>query len=116
MSRVFEALTKASLEREAIWKNANKEPVRHANPTDPAQLRTITYGNIASGTEWSAGPNVKNSEIPASSLPSAIAPQSWRERLEGLFFGWDLRRYSTNPSVALKEGSPRSEQYKILSE
>jgi protein-tyrosine kinase len=116
MSRVFEALTKASHERETIWKNANKELGRQASPIDPAQLRTITSGNIGPRTEWSADPNDKSSESLALSPPSAIAPQSWRERLEGLFFGCDRRRYSTDIIIALQEESSRSEQYKILRE
>ena len=116
MSRVFEALTKASHERETGRKNANKEPGRHANPIAPVTSQAITFGNIASVTEWSTGPNSKPNEVPALSPPSPIARQSWRERLEEVFFGWDLRRYSTHPIVALKEESPGSEQYKRLRE
>jgi protein-tyrosine kinase len=116
MSRVFEALTKASHERESGRKNANKESGRDANPIEPATPQAITFGNITSGTEWSIGRNGKHSEVPASSVPSPIATQSWRERLEQLFFDWDLRRYWTRPIVALQGESPGSEQYKILRE
>jgi capsular exopolysaccharide synthesis family protein len=42
--------------------------------------------------------------------------KTWRERIEELFFGWDLGRYATHPIVALEEESPASEQYKILRE
>ncbi|MBI4528314.1 MAG: polysaccharide biosynthesis tyrosine autokinase [Deltaproteobacteria bacterium] len=42
--------------------------------------------------------------------------KSWRERLEELFFGWDLRRYKNYPLVVLEEGAPAAEQYKILRE
>ncbi|HMF50179.1 MAG TPA: polysaccharide biosynthesis tyrosine autokinase [Candidatus Saccharimonadales bacterium] len=45
-----------------------------------------------------------------------MVPKSWRERIEELFFGWDLRRYATHPIVALEEESPAAEQYKILRE
>jgi capsular exopolysaccharide synthesis family protein len=44
------------------------------------------------------------------------ATMSWREKLEELFFGWDLRRYSSYPIVALEKESPAAEQYKILRE
>jgi capsular exopolysaccharide synthesis family protein len=36
--------------------------------------------------------------------------------LEELFFGWDLRRYSSYPIAALEKESPAAEQYKILRE
>jgi capsular exopolysaccharide synthesis family protein len=50
-------------------------------------------------------------------LPKFLgAPKSWRERIEEMFFGWDLGRYETHPIVVLEEESTISEQYKILRE
>ena len=42
--------------------------------------------------------------------------RSWREKLEEIIFGWDLRRYTKYPIVAVDKDSPAAEQYKILRE
>jgi protein-tyrosine kinase len=102
MSRVFEALTKASHEREQQAGKISAEP------------EIVPLENLRANHDWSLGANgVDRPKLVP--LPSS-APKTWRERIEELFFGWDLRRYATHPIVALEEESPASEQYKILRE
>jgi capsular exopolysaccharide synthesis family protein len=109
MSRVFEALTKASHERE---RQLEKGPI--ALKADTAE--DVATGDTARVQEWSLGQNGTD-HVPPPALPKpSLAPKSWRERIEELFFGWDLRRYATHPIVALDEESAASEQYKILRE
>ena len=109
MSRVFEALTKASHERGRQPEKSSNEPIIEV--TEP-----VSTENKPSSPAWSLGQN--GIEHPMSlPLPRVAIPQkSWRERVEELFFGWDLRRYATHPIIALEEESPASEQYKILRE
>jgi non-specific protein-tyrosine kinase len=109
MSRVFEALSKASHERERQAESSVKDDV-YAVP-EPALL-----ADPAPKSDWVAEPNGKFDDDSVH-LPKALgAPQTWRERLQELFFGWDLRRYETHPIVVLEEESAISEQYKILRE
>lgn len=94
MSKVFEALEKASKEnREVIvnYGNGSRLPVSGDAPAT------------------SVGQNGKN----GSAAPFG---RSWRERAEELLFGRDLRNYESYPIVALEKGSPAGEQYKILRE
>lgn len=115
MSRVFEALTKASEEkkRQADTPHGEREPV----VTEAIPLETP-----GPNLEWhlgpngNQGPNGKHHEIPRPLLAKTAVPKSWRERVEELFFGWDLRRYGSYPIVTLEKDSPVSEQYKILRE
>jgi protein-tyrosine kinase len=111
MSRVFEALTKASYEKqqptEVVTDGGDSEE------KDPSSVESPSLNS-----EWSLGHNGNGKErtIPDASPRISVASKSWRERVEELFFGWDLRRYATHPIVALEEESPASEQYKILRE
>ena len=109
MSRVFEALSKASHERERQAENSLQDSV-HA-PHD-----TVVVEGALPQREWPAEQNGKYDDGGAHPLKSINAPQTWRERLQELFFGWDLRRYETHPIVVLEEESAISEQYKILRE
>lgn len=104
MSRVFEALTKASHERARQSENAPSEP------------EIILSESLPLKPDWSLGHNGIDHPKSVTLPRPMIAPKSWRERIEELFFGWDLRRYATHPIVALEEESPASEQYKILRE
>ncbi len=95
MSRVFEALEKASKENKAtISRVPVGQPLLKENPPKAT----------------SPGPN--GTSAPVAAVPS----KSWRERAEELLFGWDLRSYDNHPIVALEKGSPAAEQYKILRE
>jgi capsular exopolysaccharide synthesis family protein len=108
MSRVFEALTRASLER---------EQQTHSPATESAYSSLQSVGEESlSKNEWLTDHHNKGDDD-LIQLPKSIgAPLSWRERLEEIFFGWDLRRYETHPIVVLEEESAISEQYKILRE
>ena len=114
MSRVFEALTKASHEKE-------RQPEAEASATDPDADEGMVLESVPSGTaDWSITPNGHNNghnhEIPGPLAGATNGSRSWREKIEELVFGWDLGRYATHPIVALEEESPASEQYKILRE
>ena len=109
MSRVFEALTKASQERERRADSSNNDLV-HAIPD------TVPADGGSQKTDFPSERRRKTEEVRVSLPKSVGSPKSWRERLEELFFGWDLRRYETHPIVVLEEESAISEQYKILRE
>jgi protein-tyrosine kinase len=109
MSRVFEALTKANLEKERPTDNPTRD-------LDQGFGGDSAFENVSSHPAWAMGHNGHTYEAPAPLPRPAIVSKSWSERLEEIFFGWDLRRYATHPIVALDEESPASEQYKILRE
>jgi protein-tyrosine kinase len=104
MSRVFEALIKASDE-----KNREPEPYEHDS-------RKGNNGFTRRDDVVVPERNGHDQEAAASLMISSNGGRSWRERIEELVFGWDLSRYATYPIVALEKGSPASEQYKILRE
>jgi len=109
MSRVFEALTKASHERERQAASPMNDSVHTAHDA-------VVVDDALPQSEWPAEQNGKCGDDRAH-LPMTLGvPQTWRERLQELIFGWDLRRYETHPIVVLEEESAISEQYKILRE
>jgi len=123
MSRVFEALTKASHEKEhGAASGAAQETA--AGPAEPLIIPVegrpeipISSNSVASEPQWEIERNGKaDGQAGGLIARPGAAPRTWRERLEELLFGWDLRRYSTHPIIALEEDSPASEQYKILRE
>ena len=94
MSRVFEALEKAS-------KESHQDVVKSAD--EPVALAEKSSQRAA------FKPNGKNGSV-------AGLGRSWREKAEEFLFGRDLRSYESFPIVALEKGSPAAEQYKILRE
>ncbi len=112
MSRVFEALTKATQER-AGGVEAEETALKPA-----ADARRTHGGGLTelADVEVFNARNGKPTQMPAPVAGKAAVSKSWREKLEELFFGWDLRRYSTHPIIAIQEESPAAEQYKILRE
>lgn len=109
MSRVFDALTKASEQK-------------RQQPTESGAVNSQLVGedagfhfDDASHANGVAG-NGRVVEMPYAPRPSITDSKSWRERVEEWFFGWDLRRYNNYPIVALEKDSPAAEQYKILRE
>jgi len=109
MSRVFEALTKASHERGRTSEKSSNEPVVEV-------AEAVLTEHEPASPAWSLGQNGIEHAMPVAPARVAMPQKSWRERIEELFFGWDLRRYATHPIVSLEEESPASEQYKILRE
>ena len=109
MSRVFEALKKAGEEKKqnvAAPNNNFSEIIQETIPID-------THVGKANGRIEENGKAHNGVRAFPSNVTTA---KSWRERVEELFFGWDLRRYSSHPIVALERESAASEQYKILRE
>ncbi len=101
MSRVSDALERAA-EDHAHRSRAAEEPRPERQP-EP----TKTYDS----------PRVEPVKASVTSPPEFSVPRkSWRERLEEVFFGWDLRRLESHPLVALEKESAAAEQYRILRE
>jgi protein-tyrosine kinase len=100
MSRVFEALEKASRESKEV--KEVKEVI--VKPGNGSQLPAAGISSVSG-----FGLNGRNGAVVG-------AGKSWRERAEEMFFGRDLRNYESYPIVALEKGSPAAEQYKILRE
>ncbi|HEY3303655.1 MAG TPA: CpsD/CapB family tyrosine-protein kinase [Candidatus Binatia bacterium] len=96
MSRVFEALEKASKEKAVTIPRFG----------DRQALREPVISNKGS---FEPGRNGKDRDVVTS-------PGSWRERAEEVLFGRDLRSYKNFPLVALEKESPAADQYKILRE
>ena len=114
MSRVFEALVKASEEKqshargsgrgsESLFRNA----ARPVNPT-PVIVQPNLDGSVVA--------NDRRNDLPYVQFTATNKSKSWRERIQELFFGWDLGRYKNNSIVSLERDSAASEQYKILRE
>ena len=103
MSRVFEALTRAGEEKRGA-------------PVKPGNGDWVLEEKRAAG-EWAGvGEADGDGTSIVTALPVESWTKSWRERIEELLFGWDLRRYKSYPLVALEEESAAAEQYKILRE
>jgi protein-tyrosine kinase len=109
MSRVFEALNKASHEK-------SQHIDTKLNGTHPLNNETVAFESFAFNGERSLGTNGHSDQTPVLPTNGTINSRSWRDKLEELCFGWDLRRYATHPIVALEEESSAAEQYKILRE
>jgi hypothetical protein len=80
MSRVFEALTKASQERERQAESSNNDLVHVIHDTVPADVSSQK-------TDFPSERRRKAEEVRVSLPKSVGSPKSWRERLEELFFG-----------------------------
>jgi protein-tyrosine kinase len=93
MSRVFEALEKASKESKEVVAKAGKGLLL---VDEPAKTPGV-------------GGNGKDRLF-------VVPSRSWRERAEELLFGWDLKKYKNYPLVALEKDSKAAEQYKMLRE
>lgn len=111
MSRVFEALTKATQERAGA--EAAENVLKPG--ADGARTENVSVAELAEVAALSAH-NGSQRDMTASLDKRAPGSKSWREKLEELVFGWDLRSYSTHPIIATQEESPAAEQYKILRE
>jgi protein-tyrosine kinase len=101
MSRVSDALQRAADDRAQLGRPPEDSPRKH---------------RLAANTRFDS---VAAEPVQAPSVPlpeiSAL-PKTWRERLEELFFGWDLRRFERHPLIALEKDSAAAEQYRILRE
>jgi protein-tyrosine kinase len=110
MSRVFEALSKANVD-----KNSSGEQQVEAAPSVIAKGASTAHEDAAAAHRTSEAVQIAyNSYQPKPS--TIIAQKNWREKLEDAIFGWNLSRYASYPVVALEQDSPAAEQYKILRE
>jgi protein-tyrosine kinase len=116
MSRVFEALARAGDEKHGQVQRA-MEQVESA-----VTVKTPVEGKGSPSAPQSKANDAINKTNGAvhethESLPAVTnGEKSWREKIEEWLLGWDLRRYSSYPIVALERESPASEQYKMLRE
>ncbi len=94
MSRVFEALEKSDEER--------KEVVARSRD-----------GHHFLGEKTPLGKSFKPN---GAGDPSPATVRTWREKVEEILFGLDLRHYKSYPIAALEQSSPAAEQFKILRE
>jgi protein-tyrosine kinase len=113
MSRVYEALNKATREK---MRDGQKEAdsLPGSAPSTPAEAE---FASVAAYVGQESLPvfNGKSGRD-ATRTNEHLRVKSWRETLEEIFFGWDIRRYSNYPIVSLQEDSPAAEQYKMLRE
>jgi len=109
MSRVFEALTKATHEKV-------RQTERTLEATHSAAIDKLTLEMLSANGETKASITDQADKIVLAPPKRSNESRSWREKLEELCFGWDLRRYASHPIIALEEESPAAEQYKILRE
>lgn len=115
MSRVFEALTKATNEKLRPTETELNNNYSLDNESPIFEI-VSSNGEAHIGSNGHSERNGHNDPFPElpPNLPSAS--KTWREKLEELCFGWDLRRYPPHPIVALRGESSAAEQYKILRE
>jgi protein-tyrosine kinase len=117
MSRVFEALTKASAanQRRVEWAvekaDSASGPEISAEGTNPSLEPTFFQANGAVN-----GANGTVNGTPELRQEITNDEKSWHKTIEEWFFGWTLQRYSNYPIVSLEKASLASEQYKILRE
>jgi capsular exopolysaccharide synthesis family protein len=108
MSRVFEALTKASEEKNRLVTSVPK--IVPADSPDAAQERAEPIVAV------SVPLNGYQNDFHSLPVNGSDKTRSWRERIEELVFGWDLARYQNYPIVSMEQDSAAAEQYKILRE
>ncbi|MGE5304034.1 MAG: CpsD/CapB family tyrosine-protein kinase [Alphaproteobacteria bacterium] len=109
MSRVFEALNKATNEKK-------KQEARVSQSSEPVATLAASSSNGVNLLDSHVELNGKKLEQPISLPVAKNGNRSWREKLEEAVFGWDLRHYTSYPIVAIDKDSPAAEQYKILRE
>ena len=116
MSRVFEALRRAGQEKEkqAGWPVENYENALALAALAEGDRRiSDQYFGLTGAVSGTNGMSYNSHEL---SPKITTSDKSWREKFEEWLLGWNLRRYSSFPIVALERESPAAEQYKILRE
>jgi receptor protein-tyrosine kinase/non-specific protein-tyrosine kinase len=101
MSRVFEALAKASKEKR--------------QQVSSSSMAADISAPVGSGATLEPEPFIWQGPANAAPVDASTTTEkkSWRERIENVVYGWEFLRHSI---VALEKESPQSEQYKILCE
>ncbi|MEX0804941.1 MAG: CpsD/CapB family tyrosine-protein kinase [Candidatus Binatia bacterium] len=108
MSRVFDALAKASEEKKHQVKSIRR--VVDTERQDSAQTKMES-----SLSEVLPGDRCQEN-LQSVSFTVTDKNKPWRERIEEFFLSWDLGRYQNHPIVSLEKDSAAAEQYKILRE
>ncbi len=116
MSRVFEALTKAT------------EAKRHQSERPAEEVESIVTAEAAVEAKRPIPEQYFRANGAVSRTNGAVhethelypevanGKKSWCEKIEEWLLGWGLQRYNGYPIVALEKESPAAEQYKILRE
>jgi protein-tyrosine kinase len=116
MSRVFEALAKAS----EVKRHQSEWPVEDREIIVPAKAGI--EGERPIPEQYFRGNGTVNKTNGTASQTHELYPgvitgeKSWSEKIEEWLFGWGLGRHNSYPIVALETESPAAEQYKILRE
>jgi len=116
MSRVFEALAKAS----EVKKHQSEWPVEDREIIVP--LKTGIDGERPTPEPYFRGNGTVNRTNGTVSQTHELYPgvitgeKPWLEKIEDCLIGWGLGGYNSYPIVALEKESPGSEQYKMLRE
>jgi protein-tyrosine kinase len=114
MSRVFEALARAGEEKHAQV----QRPVEKVESAITVEMLVEEKGSTPEPYSNGAISKTNGAIHKTHELYPAVTngEKSWREKIDQWLFGWDLKRYSSYPIVALERESPASEQYKMLRE
>jgi capsular exopolysaccharide synthesis family protein len=106
MSRVFDALKKASQEKATVVASATEISAEMFPSSPEPVVMPKANGN---GNGNGNGTNGKHAI-------AGLLDGFWREKSEEILFGRDLRNYDNYPIPALQKGSPAAEHYKMLRE
>jgi len=114
MSRVFEALARAGEEKHGRV----KLPVEKVESTVTVEMLVEEKGSTPEPYSNGAISKTNGAVHETHELYPAVTngEKSWQEKIDQWLFGWNLKRYSSYPIVALERESPASEQYKMLRE
>jgi protein-tyrosine kinase len=112
MSRVFDALNRVTEEKK---QQSSKAPGNSSERSLAVEKGSGSKPNSAAPFMggWDGTSHIEGSlRLKDHDLRS----MSWREKVEHVLFGWNIRRYPSHPLVAFEEDSAVAEQYKILRE
>lgn len=114
MSRVFEALERAGDEKHGQV----ERPVEKVESTVTVEMLVEEKSSIPKLYSNGAISKTNGAVREIRELYPAVTngEKSWQEKIDQWLFGWNLKRYSSYPIVALERESPASEQYKMLRE
>jgi protein-tyrosine kinase len=116
MSRVFEALTRASAAKQRQPELSVEKIEGEGRTASPEQSLSANGTGAITGETPVSRTNGTAHETHGIGLRVTDREKSWREKTQEWFLGWGLERYSNHPIVALERESLASEQYKILRE
>ena len=116
MSRVFEALARAGEEKHGQVQRPVEKVESTVTGRDAHRRKRVNPRTILEQTVRSVKPTVPSMKLTNYIRRSRTVKNRGAKKLKNGSLGWDLRRYSSYPIVALETESPASEQYKMLRE